>query len=99
MESWLRSLFSGRPAWMNALMVFSAYMAIIYVPWDFFVKPVAVDEEVWFGLMFHGWAAKLAQVSARSVRPTRPSPCTFHVCTGKLRCNCRPRCQEEACMH
>jgi len=61
MENWLRSLFSGRPTWMNALMVFSAYMAIIYVPWDFFFKPVAVDEEVWFGLMFHGWAAKLAE--------------------------------------
>jgi hypothetical protein len=25
------------------------------------VKPVAVDEEVWFGVMFHGWAAKAAE--------------------------------------
>jgi short-subunit dehydrogenase len=58
MESWLRYLFAGRPGWMNALMVFSGYMAIVYMPWDIFVKPVAVDEEVWFGVMFHGGAAK-----------------------------------------
>jgi hypothetical protein len=61
MREWLRSLFEGRPWWMNALMVFSAYMAFVYVPWDFFVKPVAVDEEVWFGIRFHGWAAKLLE--------------------------------------
>jgi hypothetical protein len=46
---------------MNALMVFSAYMAVVYVPWDFFFKPVARDEEVWFGILFHGWAAKLTE--------------------------------------
>jgi short-subunit dehydrogenase len=61
MVNWLRSLFAGRPAWMNVLMVFCGYMAFVYVPWDFFAKPVAVDEEVWFGLMFHGWAAKAAE--------------------------------------
>ena len=59
MRDWLADVFDGRPAWMNALMVFCAYMAFVYVPWDFFVKPVALDEEVWFGLMFTGWAAKL----------------------------------------
>jgi short-subunit dehydrogenase len=62
MKNWLRTLFAGRPAWMNALMVFSGYMAFVYLPWDLFVKPVAVDEEVWFGVMFHGWAAKLAEL-------------------------------------
>jgi hypothetical protein len=61
MVNWLRSLFADRPTWMNVLMVFSGYMAFVYVPWDFFVKPVAVDEEVWFGVMFHGWAAKAAE--------------------------------------
>jgi short-subunit dehydrogenase len=61
MANWLRSLFAGRPAWMNVLMVFCGYMAFVYVPWDFFLKPVAVDEEVWFGVMFHGWAAKVAE--------------------------------------
>jgi short-subunit dehydrogenase len=59
MKSWLRSLFDGRPWWMNAMMVFCAYMAVVYVPWDLFVKPVAQDQEVWFGIMFTGWAAKL----------------------------------------
>jgi hypothetical protein len=59
MKTWLRSLFEGRPRWMNALMVFCAYMAIVYVPWDLFAKPVAEDAEVWF--MLTGWAAKAAE--------------------------------------
>jgi len=61
MRQWLRTLFDGRPWWMNVVMVFSAYMAFVYLPWDFFVKPVAVDEEVWFGIRFHGWAAKFLE--------------------------------------
>jgi short-subunit dehydrogenase len=61
MREWLRTVFDGRPWWMNAVMVFSAYMAFVYLPWDFFVKPVAVDEEVWFGIRFHGWAAKFLE--------------------------------------
>lgn len=59
MGEWLRVGFGRRPAWMNALMVFSAWMAFVYVPWDFLVKPVARDEEVWFGILLTGWAAKL----------------------------------------
>jgi hypothetical protein len=39
MRDWLRYVTAGRPGWMNALMVFSAYMAFVYVPWDFLVKP------------------------------------------------------------
>jgi hypothetical protein len=46
---------------MNVLMVFCAYMALIYVPWDFFLKPVAEDGEVFFGILFRGWAAKVAE--------------------------------------
>src|SRR5262245_63863790 len=42
-------------------MVFCAYMAFVYVPWDFLVKPAAHDEEVWLGIMFTGWAAKLTE--------------------------------------
>jgi hypothetical protein len=61
MADWLRSVFAGRPWWINALMVFCAYMAFVYVPWDFFVKPVAHDEEVWLGFMLTGWAAKLTE--------------------------------------
>ncbi len=44
---------------MNALLLFCAYMALVYLPWDIFVKPVEVDQEVWFGFLFTGWAAKL----------------------------------------
>ena len=58
MTDWLRALFSGRPWWMNALMVFSGYMAFVYCPWDILIKPAALDEEVWFGIRFHGGAAK-----------------------------------------
>jgi len=56
---WLRARMAGRPAWLNALLVFSAFMAFVYCPWDIFVKPAAVDEEVWFGVRFHGGWAKL----------------------------------------
>ncbi len=42
-------------------MGFCAYMAFVYVPWDFFFKPVAEDEEVWFGILLHGWAAKATE--------------------------------------
>ena len=54
----LRSNLAQRPWWMNAVMAFCAYMAFIYMPWDIFIKPVAVDQEVWFGILFTGWAAK-----------------------------------------
>jgi hypothetical protein len=60
MRDWLRVLFEGRPWWMNVLMVFCGYMAFFYLPWDLFVKPAAVDQEVWFGFRFDGAAAKLA---------------------------------------
>jgi short-subunit dehydrogenase len=59
MGKWLRDQMGRRPIWMNALLLFCAYMALAYLPWDIFVKPIAVDQEVWFGLMFTGWAAKL----------------------------------------
>ncbi|MEX2488760.1 MAG: hypothetical protein WD356_04465 [Pseudomonadales bacterium] len=54
----LRKLFAGRPVWINALMVFCLYMTFIYLPFDLFVKPVAQDQEVWFGIVLTGWAAK-----------------------------------------
>jgi uncharacterized protein len=62
LSDWLRHHLGRRPHWMNALLLFSAYMAFVYVPWDIFVKPVAVDEEVWFGVIFHGWWAKVLAV-------------------------------------
>ena len=59
---WLREQWARRPWWMNLMLLFCAYMAVVYVPWDLFVKPAEVDEEVWFGVRFHGTAAKIAAV-------------------------------------
>jgi len=63
MNGWevLRENLKLRPWWMNLLMFFCIYMTIIYLPWDMFVKPVAVDEEVWFGVTLRGWAAKATE--------------------------------------
>jgi len=58
MSDWFHDVFEGRPWWMNAVMVFCAWMTFVYMPWDIFVKPVAADEEVWFGFLFTGVAAK-----------------------------------------
>lgn len=60
MREWFYEVFRERPWWMSACMIFCAYMAFLYGPWDLLVKPVARDEEVWLGFTFHGWAAKLA---------------------------------------
>ena len=61
MREWLYDVFRERPWWMSAAMIFCAFMAFVYVPWDLLMKPVAEDEEVWFGLVFHGaWAKLLA---------------------------------------
>jgi hypothetical protein len=59
MGDWLRERLAERPAWMNALLAFCAFMTFVYLPWDLFVKPMAVDEEVWLGVRFHGFFAKL----------------------------------------
>ncbi len=61
MESWLRGHLARRPAWMNAVLAFSIFMAAIYVPWDFWCKPVSRDAEVWLGFALHGWAAKATE--------------------------------------
>ena len=62
MGDWIRERLAERPGWMNALLFFCAFMAFVYVPWDLFVKSVARDEEVWFGIVFHGVAAKLLAI-------------------------------------
>jgi hypothetical protein len=51
----------ARPAWVNLLLAFTAFMAFVYTPWDMLVKPVAEDQEVWFGLLLTGWAAKATE--------------------------------------
>ncbi len=85
MRDWLKDLFRDRPAWINVLMVFSSYMAFIYMPWDIFWKPVAEDQEVWFGIMFTGWWAKLMALphwfiyaaATHGIRRRRPWVCTW----------------------
>lgn len=58
---WLDDRLQDRPWWMNVLMLVSGFLAYVYVPWDFFFKPVALDQEAWFGILFTGWAAKLTE--------------------------------------
>ncbi len=85
MRDWLKDLFRDRPVWINALMIFSSYMAFIYMPWDIFWKPVAEDQEVWFGIMFTGWWAKLMAIphwfvyaaATHGFRRRRPWICTW----------------------
>ena len=60
LQQWWRQRLAQRPWWMNVLMIFCAYMTVIYIPWDLFLKPVAIDAQVWLGITFRGWAAKLA---------------------------------------
>ena len=57
----MKTVFGGRPPWMNILMVFCAYMTFVYMPFDLFFKPVDQDKEVWFGYMLHGWWAKATE--------------------------------------
>ena len=54
----LASALRARPWWMNALLAFCLYMTFLYLPYDLFFKPVAADEEVWFGFVLRGWWAK-----------------------------------------
>jgi len=51
-----------RPLWMNAIFLFCIYMTFIYLPWDVLLKPLSEDQEVWFGVLFTGWAAKAGGV-------------------------------------
>ena len=36
-------------------------MTFIYLPFDLFLKPVAGDEEIWFGFVLTGWWAKATE--------------------------------------
>ena len=56
-----RTELARRPWWMNGLLAFCLFMTFVYMPFDLFWKSIATDEEVWFGLMLHGWAAKLTE--------------------------------------
>ena len=55
----LRAEWQKRPWWMNLIFGFCLYMTFVYLPYDLLFKPVAEDEEVWFGFVVYGIAAKL----------------------------------------
>jgi hypothetical protein len=61
MASWWREQMARRRWWMNAVMLFCAYMTFLHMPFDFFLKPVAHDAEAWFGFLVYGWAAKATE--------------------------------------
>src|SRR4030095_6026177 len=63
LQQWWRAHVRRLRWWMNALMYFSMFMAVIALPRDFFCTPVARDDQVWFGIMLHGWAAKLGELA------------------------------------
>jgi len=46
---------------MNVMWLFCLYMTCIYLPFDMFLKPVADDREVWFGVALSGWWAKATE--------------------------------------
>jgi len=53
----LRRDWSTRSWWMNFIFYFCVFMAVFYVPFDLFVKPMATDDEIWFGIVLSGpWA-------------------------------------------
>lgn len=57
----LAAEWGRRPWWMQLLFGFCLYMTFVYMPFDLFWKPVAEDEEVFFGITLHGWPAKLTE--------------------------------------
>ena len=57
----IRNDWGLRPWWMNLIFYFCVYMTFIYMPFDLFYKPVAEDEEIWFGFTLYGWWAKATE--------------------------------------
>lgn len=50
-----------RPWWMQLAFLFCLFMALAYLPYDFFFKPLASDVEVWFGFRLVGVWAKVTE--------------------------------------
>ncbi len=57
----VRTDWARRPWWMNLMFWFCLYMSFVYMPFDLFIKPVAVDHEIWFGFALTGWWAKATE--------------------------------------
>ncbi|HEY5645671.1 MAG TPA: hypothetical protein VIS76_07015 [Pseudomonadales bacterium] len=58
----LTAEWARRPWWLNLILLFCLFMTFIYSPFDVVFKPVADDQDVWFGYMFTGIAAKIGGV-------------------------------------
>ncbi len=43
------------------VLVLFVYDMFLYMPFDVFVKPLASDHEIWFGIALHGWWAKATE--------------------------------------
>jgi short-subunit dehydrogenase len=63
LEHWQRAQLIRRPWWMNGLMFFCFYMAVVAIPLNLFGTPVARAQQVWFGILWHGWAAKIGALA------------------------------------
>ena len=61
--------FRRCPWWITLLWLFCLYMTVVYLPFDIFLKPVAADREVWFGVVLSGWWAKATE-PCRVHKPT-----------------------------
>lgn len=61
----LRAWLGRHPRWVGAFFLFCIYMTFVYMPFDFLLKPLWQDvsqaQEVWFGILLSGWAAKLTE--------------------------------------
>ena len=62
LQTRFKTQWAKRPWWLNLVLLFCLYMTFIYSPFDVLFKPLATDEDVWFGFVFHGWQAKVGGV-------------------------------------
>jgi len=60
-----RAFLARQPRPVGGVFLFCAFMTFVYMPYDVLVKPftqaLADAEEVWFGYMLRGTAAKLTE--------------------------------------
>ena len=54
---------TARPWWANVALAVALFGACIFSPYDLFFVPFDRAEEVWFGITFHGGAAKVGEVA------------------------------------
>jgi hypothetical protein len=52
-----------RPWWANVALAAALFGTFVFSPYDLFFVPVDRAEEVWFGITFHGQAAKVGEVA------------------------------------